>query len=277
MSRRIKIAPDVDCGDCDAWDFKQFFENTNDAMCIAGGIHFKLVNDRFCEMLGYSKKDLYERPFTDLIHPQDLPNTVTELSKLDLGVSVNNYENRYRHKRGHWITLLWNAVKVGDHIYAVARDITAMKMAHERMTDLVKRDHLTGLPGRRDFEVAVYEMIGKSEPFLLAYIDCDDFKKINDELGHAAGDEVLKQIAVELRSLSRNSDFVFRIGGDEFAMIVPGAAKASQIRKRVADKCTQPVSVGVSHYPQDGSALDDLLKKSDKSMYVIKRKRKAGR
>ncbi|MTV37674.1 sensor domain-containing diguanylate cyclase [Duganella radicis] len=155
-------------------------------------------------------------------------------------------------------------------------------------------DELTGLPNRRLFQDRMRLALARSRREhaggAVLFIDLDDFKCVNDQHGHAAGDQLLRAVAQRIQSCVREADTVARLGGDEFVVLLEEVADAAQVR-RVADKIckalAEPValgaaelpasaSIGVAMYPQQGEAVDDLMRHADQAMYASKARRKAG-
>lgn len=157
---------------------------------------------------------------------------------------------------------------------------------HEKITNLTVTDPLTGVFNRRYFDNNFASEISRckryNRPCGLLYVDIDHFKRVNDRWGHSVGDEVLKNVAVLLRSQIRNLDTVSRIGGEEFAVVLPetpvegvkivaqrlveGVAGASVAIE--SEKVT--VSIGVSCFPQSAQDPPDLVNLADKSLYAAK-------
>lgn len=154
------------------------------------------------------------------------------------------------------------------------------------------RDQLTGLPNRSflktDLLRAVTDQRYRNRQFTLLFVDLDGFKPINDRHGHSAGDEVLRQVSRRLKACVREYDTVCRLGGDEF-VIVLREVKSRRNIETVAEKILSSVSVpfeidgvsmgvgcsiGISHYPTDGEAVEVLLEKADRAMYQAKREGK---
>ncbi len=160
--------------------------------------------------------------------------------------------------------------------------------AEKKLEYLASTDPLTGLPNRRAFYEALTERLQRGAPgcprAALILVDLDDFKNVNDTLGHGAGDELLKHVAVELRQSVRVADLVSRIGGDEFAVLVAIAKeKAEGIRtaERIARALARPfdlprasivasASVGVSVYPDDAADVAALVSSADIALYAAK-------
>ena len=159
--------------------------------------------------------------------------------------------------------------------------------AQKQIRTLAFTDELTELPSRAYFYQILKKKIRISkryhQRFGLLYIDLDNFKNINDSLGHSAGDLLLKEIAVRLKSACRETDFVARLGGDEFCIIVEGVddCPTDDIAQQCLEKVSQPLSlltrsiiptctIGISHYPENGDDLASLIRAADTSLYAAK-------
>ncbi|PUB82573.1 MAG: bifunctional diguanylate cyclase/phosphodiesterase [gamma proteobacterium symbiont of Ctena orbiculata] len=160
--------------------------------------------------------------------------------------------------------------------------------AQKRIRELAYKDELTGLASRVRFYQQLEESIKSSNRsgrrFALLYVDLDDFKGVNDSLGHDAGDLLLKDIAKCLKSVSREIDYVARLSGDEFCIIVKDVDDdyaAAHVAQRCLDMISEPIelsarkftpscSIGIAHYPDDGENLSTMLKAADTSLYSAK-------
>ena len=170
---------------------------------------------------------------------------------------------------------------------ATHEDITERRRSEEKIAHLAHYDALTDLPNRvlfrEELERELANLANGAQCAVL-YIDIDEFKSINDSLGHPVGDELLKYIAQRLRRCVNRSDVVARLGGDEFAIVQTGIATRSDITDLVArihaairepfeclgHRLLTDASVGIALAPQDGSDLDSLLKNADLAMYAAK-------
>jgi diguanylate cyclase (GGDEF)-like protein len=169
-----------------------------------------------------------------------------------------------------------------EHGLLVATDVTDRKRRERRLTELASRDALTGVwNARRLTEELDWLQRGGGAGSLLA-LDLDGFKRVNDTLGHAAGDELLRRVATAVQGCVRRADLVARVGGDEFAVLLAGAtpADADQVADKVrgAVAAVWPlgirggVSIGVS---AAGSGAWDVMGRADRAMYADKRRRAA--
>ena len=169
-------------------------------------------------------------------------------------------------------------------------DITEHVLAEERIQRVAHHDSLTGLPNRLLFNDRLEQAISlakrDSRQFALLYLDLDRFKPVNDSLGHAAGDEILQAVAARIRREVRESDTVARVGGDEFAVILPdiaGREEAETVAKKIIAALATPfqlgsqkqsvyigTSIGIALYPADALDTDALVKAADAAMYSAK-------
>lgn len=181
--------------------------------------------------------------------------------------------------------------------YVCAQVATAIerKQLHTELLRAARHDELTGLPNRRLFydraQSALARCRRKHGRIALLYVDLDDFKQVNDTLGHAAGDHLLQEVARRLAHCVREEDTVARLGGDEFVMLledIHSPADAAAVMEKVRQAMQPPVqvdgqtidtvpSIGTAIYPEDGSEIEPLLRQADKAMYRDKKARKKER
>lgn len=208
---------------------------------------------------------------------------------------------------GHWQGEIWNRRKDGQiypewlsislvhdargkltHHVAIFSDITERKAAEARIAYLASHDSLTGLPNRnlaRDrLEAAIARARREGTLLAVLFVDLDNFKLVNDSLGHAAGDALLMQIAARLSNCVRQTDTVSRHGGDEFLLIlsdVGSALNASEVAEKVLEAMDEPfmadglelstsLSIGIALFPDDGTNFDALVQRSDIAMFHAK-------
>jgi diguanylate cyclase (GGDEF)-like protein/PAS domain S-box-containing protein len=170
---------------------------------------------------------------------------------------------------------------------ATHEDITERRRAEERITHLAHYDALTDLPNRTLFHERLKRELSHLAPgrqLAVLYIDIDEFKSVNDSLGHMIGDELLKSVAASLAACVRKSDFVARLGGDEFAIVQTGIEDTDDVMRLVSrifeairspyhclgHQVTTDASIGIALAPQDGSDIDQILKNADLAMYAAK-------
>ena len=249
-------------------------------------------------LLGYKAEDLVGTRELDLFHPEDLGVREAIVSRLvRAGAPGAATEMRMRHREGTWRwveTIEVNRLDtpaVGGIVTNV-HDITVRKDTEQTQAFLALHDPLTGLPNRRlvddrlDLALARGTRTGGSVAVL--YCDLDRFKEVNDQGGHVAGDELLRQIASRLRSVMRPGDTVARVGGDEFVIVcadLQTAAEAGQIAGRVAHAAAGPirlaagppieVTISIGIATASGRQLAEiepgsLLRNADAAMYRAK-------
>lgn len=177
--------------------------------------------------------------------------------------------------------------QVSHFVFAIS-DLSAVRRAEAQLDYLAHHDPLTALPNRllfnERFEQMIYHAARQQRGFALMFIDLDDFKVINDTLGHGAGDELLKVVAARVHGTIRRSDTLARLGGDEFVMLLTDVyepQRCASLALKVLAAVAEPVrlgdvnvrvsaSVGVALYPNDGQDSERLLKAADSAMYHAK-------
>lgn len=196
-----------------------------------------------------------------------------------------------RHLRHEYIPDRDDAGQV-QGFYTLTTDVTLQKQAEAQLTQMARADTLTGLPNRRAFDEKLPEALARSArnglPLALMFLDVDHFKSINDTLGHAAGDMVLKEFATRLSSSVRGTDTVARLAGDEFVIVLEGLhapAEAELVARKILDSVAQPMdlsaagvpeplqigtSVGVA-FSQPGNTAAELTARADEALYAAKR------
>ena len=250
-----------------------------------------VCNDRYIEMYGLSRGVV--KPgcsFRDLIAHRkatgSFNGSVDEYCSNILRNITRGVINITQTTDGRSIQVANQPVADGGWV-ATHEDITERRQAEERISHLAHYDVLTDLPNRISFrEQLEHELkrIQRGGQFAVLYIDIDEFKDINDSLGHPIGDELLKAMAARLRGCVRDTDFVSRLGGDEFAIIQTAVEQPVDITDLVTrihaairepyeclgHQLTADASIGIAVAPADGSDLDQLLKNADLAMYGAK-------
>lgn len=256
------------------------------------------VSNKWTELLGFSQKELTEdlNEWLNRIHPDDFPTVMKTLEEYIAGNSKHYaIEHRLKCKDGSWKWILSRGMAVErDHLSRPTRmvgtitDISKMKASEALILEQANFDSLTGLPNRRAFftrlshEIKLYQRYQRG--FALLFIDLDEFKEVNDELGHHAGDEVLKSISQQIKDNIRDTDMVARLGGDEFIILLSNidqTESADELAQKILDVIITPIkvddrlikvsaSIGISYCPTDGVVEDVLINKADKAMYAAK-------
>jgi diguanylate cyclase (GGDEF)-like protein/PAS domain S-box-containing protein len=245
-------------------------------------------------LLGYSEEELVGGSAFDLLHPDDVhPVRQVFAEMLRTPDRTFTAEMRVRHRDGSWRVLeakgrnLVGSPSVGA-IVINSRDVTERRMVEERLLHEALHDPLTGLPNRFMFQerlehAAVRAQRG-DQPFALLFLDLNRFKAVNDSLGHAGGDELLRVVARRVRECVRGADTVARLGGDEFAVLLEGVAEpegATEVAERIRDSIVAPVqiagvevfpaaSIGIALSAQSGPDPAAALRGADIAMYQAK-------
>jgi diguanylate cyclase (GGDEF)-like protein/PAS domain S-box-containing protein len=246
-------------------------------------------------IFGYAAPDIIGQPgdclYTQSDRAEDQPRREMQSARLANRVA----EYRWYARRGgslFWADGVMTPVRNHDGALVgylkILRDITASKLAQDEVRRLATIDVLTGLANRAAFDVRRAEMMSFAERsrqmLLLLMIDLDQFKDVNDALGHPAGDQLLQLAAQRLRAVCRESDFVARLGGDEFALMQQNVASPSSggpLAEKLLVELARPfqlgehevsisASIGIAVCPLDASAPDALLKKADLALYHAK-------
>ena len=259
---------------------------------------FTRVNTALCGILGYSEGELLETTFQALTHPEDLDVDLDDMRSMLAGERESySIEKRYRHADDHYIWALMSVSLVRDEagtpLYCVSQiqDISEQKQTNERLTELTLHDPLTGLANRVLFADRLSHAVERSrrarERVAVLFIDFDRFKRVNDSLGHAAGDELLRHAAERMRSAVRPADTIARIGGDEFTVLCEDLGSvndAAWVADRLSDTLARPfellgsemrigVSIGIAVADRYDTA-ETVLAKADAAMYRVKKDRR---
>ncbi len=255
------------------------------------------VNSAFCVLTGYPADKLEATGIEDLLHPDDVATDLAAMHQLSAGeLDGFQLEQRLLHSERHaiWVTVNASLVRDSDGapLYCIrqVQNIEERKRYEGELGYLVEHDPLTGPLNRRGFirelthEMAYSRRYGGAGTVL--FLDLDDFKSVNDTLGHGVGDEVICEVARLLRERMRETDAVARLGGDEFAVLLPHtlAAEAQMLSTNLIESVStghgfphlgsRPVtlSVGVNGFdrPGDDTTADDVLADADSAMYAAK-------
>jgi PAS domain S-box-containing protein len=299
--------------------FQLISENAADMIALVDGNGRRLYNSpAYQRVLGYSPEDLQNTPSIEQVHPDDRPRVLQAAEKARLSGQGERVEYRIKHKDGSWRTVESTACAIRDargqtdKLVIVNRDITERKRAEEMLVHNAFHDGLTNLPNRALFLDRLQHALTLSKKhsnykFAVLLIDVDEFKIINDSLGHTAGDELLIQIGQRLRDSVRradtvsrprvsevrgrpaNDDSLARLGGDEFTILLDDLRdpiEAVRVAERVQSELAIPffvnnqeivisASIGIASSSSPHTSAEDVLRDADIAMYRAKRAGKA--
>lgn len=275
--------------------YGKIFENSTEAIIITD-VNERIisVNNAFSEITGFNAEEVmgqtprlfksgrhdtrfYEQMWQEIMHHGRWQGELWSLRK-----------NGEIFPKWTFISSVRNHKNELTHFFSVFSDITERKQAEQKIQRLAYYDALTELPNRVMLQSLMEQMLTVSrrnrQQGAILFVDLDRFKNINDSLGHAAGDELLREVAKRLRANLRTEDIVSRLSGDEFVIVLVNIARsddAGLVAQKILSSLNQPIflegqeisisaSIGISVYPWDGDNLDSLLKNADTAMYRAK-------
>lgn len=285
-SRSMPIDLDVD-GDLDT--FAAAFTNAPIGMAVVGlDGRFQRANAELCRITGYSEKELTALTFQDITHPDDLDTDLAEASRLLAGeIASYQMDKRYYSKDGRVVWVRLSVFMIHDSageprsFVSHIEDISARRRDEELLRRQATLDALTGVYNRRRFDeelrryAAVAALHSAADEAAVFMIDLDGLKQVNDQRGHIAGDTYLKTVADVISRRLRLSDVVGRIGGDEFAVLLPHttAAQAQHLAQTLVEEVRMlspgGICIGIATVTPD--TVHDALERADRAMYRAKR------
>lgn len=242
-------------------------------------------NSKALSLLGYKEEsEIVGKPIHDMIFKETFDN--------DFSINMNVERTMIRKNGSTFQSEIWQHPQLYENEISSSIitfvDISDKKDMDHLVWKQANYDSLTGIPNRTFFEEKLQETINQSQfednNFAVLFIDLDHFKDVNDNFGHHAGDELLKQVSQRLINCVRDRDIVARLGGDEFTIILNKIKEKSHIEKicsKIIEEIQKPFlinnhlcnigsSIGVTYFPEDASSLEQLLQNADKAMYVAK-------
>jgi diguanylate cyclase (GGDEF)-like protein/PAS domain S-box-containing protein len=296
--------------------FQLITENAADMIAVVDATGARLYNSpAYQKVLGYSSEELAGGSSDDQIHPSDRERVAQAAHKARTTGRGQRLEYRMRHKDGTWRILESTASPIQsghrgiEKLVIVNRDITERKRAEEMLAHSALHDGLTDLPNRALFADRLQYALMRARrhadnKFAVLFVDVDEFKIVNDSLGHRVGDELLVQIASRLTGGLRETDLVARsviiasqspeeglarLGGDEFAVLLEDVLNpigAIRVAQRIQEKLSLPfdvggqqivitASIGVAYSSNSYAGAEDLLRDAELAMYRAKRTGKA--
>ncbi|KUM51490.1 EAL domain-containing protein [Rheinheimera sp. EpRS3] len=252
------------------------------------------VNPSFCHITGYSMQDVIGNSPRLLSSGRHQPDFYRSMWQVLLqqgrwqGEIWNKRKNGEQYPQWLTITAIRNEEQQISQFAAIFSDITERKQQEQKIHQLAYIDELTGLANRRMFldrlQLSLANAHRHKHKLAVLFLDLDLFKRINDTLGHQAGDQALKEVASRISATVREGESVARLGGDEFTILLPEVTDGSTVEylaKRMISQIEKPVrllgqefflttSIGIAVYPQDGSTAEQLVKHADVAMYQAK-------
>jgi diguanylate cyclase (GGDEF)-like protein/PAS domain S-box-containing protein len=282
--------------------FRSLIQHSSDVITIIDPQSVvRFVSPSVSRVLGYTPAELEGRPLMEILHPDDVARALEVLSKAGRpapGAPTDPHEWRVRHRDGRWLEVESVGTNLTDEptvagIVVNTRDVSERKLLEQQLTYQAFHDPLTGLSNRSLFldrvTQALYRLRRRGEsaaPLAVLFLDLDNFKTINDSLGHLAGDRLLIAAAVRIVGCVRTSDTVARLGGDEFAVLIEesaGDASAAVVADRITHALRESftlegkevvvtASVGIATAREAGpsATASDLLRNADMAMYTAK-------
>jgi diguanylate cyclase (GGDEF)-like protein/PAS domain S-box-containing protein len=264
---------------------RPIYDNTKDAF-----VDFEIIdsNQRGAEFLGHPREDLIGRNMSSLYQGTNLDRPMAILRQ---AMESGFYEDDVEVSRESALQVQWihcKIVRSHDDLAVTLRDISDAKAHVDELERRGNEDALTGLPNRYWVQTylpqAIERAAANNAMLAVLFMDLDGFKAVNDEMGHPAGDELLRNVARRLKLAVRPQDKVARLGGDEFVIIIENLTHrrdAAHVAKRVLHAfrerftllqgvCSIGISIGISFFPFDGMDADTLLRNADIAMYSVK-------
>ncbi len=266
------------------------FKNSMEAIILIDQNHHVVdINEKFSELFSYDLAEIKGMNMDDVLDTAKDGSADRDLTKSVLRGKTFIHESTRYSKDGRPIDVMIKGVPVvidGEFVggYGIYSDISERKRNEEKLQHISLHDQLTGLFNRTYFEEEMRRLaLSRDYPISIISADLDGLKLVNDAMGHAKGDKLLKACADVLRLSLRRSDILARVGGDEFIILLPLTPKKTgqeilkRIRTRAAKHPELPLSIslGIATADNNSVSLDDVYKKADDLMYRDKKRRKS--
>ena len=267
--------------------------NASVGIMITRNGRFELVGQHLCQMFGYTERELLGLRTAAIYHSEDAYVALGPRMRGDLtahGRFDGELIMRRKNGKEFWVHMLGRAVIPGDSgggTIWILEDISQAREARDKLSWTATHDSLTGLANRKEFEARLELAMGQfnRQNVCVMFIDLDKFKFVNDNAGHAAGDDVLRSVAALFEGAVRQSDTVGRLGGDEFAILLPGCPLAraqgiaEQVRLAVAGYVLESdgqdfsvgTSIGLVEINPEMPTIAAVLHAADSACYQAKR------
>jgi diguanylate cyclase (GGDEF)-like protein/PAS domain S-box-containing protein len=270
--------------------FQQAFHSAPTGMALVRLDDSRIVdaNQSLADMLARPLSSLVGIGIREITHPDDLRAAATQRARLELGIADTYLlEQRYVRSDGAFVWARTRVSVTEDEGVALAithiEDVTEQRMVAEQLTHAATHDGLTELPNRAALVERLDELLARAAvgQVSVLFIDLDNFKIVNDSLGHGVGDELLRQVASRLRHVMRDTDRLARLGGDEFVVLVDGGVDPAVVAERLRRAVQRPIvidehelvvtaSIGFAVNSSSDLTADELLRDADAAMYRAK-------
>jgi len=270
--------------------FQQAFHSAPTGMALVRLDDSRIVdaNQSLADMLARPLSSLVGIGIREITHPDDLRAAATQRARLELGIADTYLlEQRYLRSDGAFVWARTRVSVTEDEGVALAithiEDVTEQRMVAEQLTHAATHDGLTELPNRAALVERLDELLARAAvgQVSVLFIDLDNFKLVNDSLGHGVGDELLRQVATRLRHVMRDTDRLARLGGDEFVVLVDGGVDPAVVAERLRKAVQRPMvigehelvvtaSIGFAVNSASDLTADELLRDADAAMYRAK-------
>lgn len=268
--------------------FEKAIGNISEGMFILDSEYrFVEVNEACCKISLRNRAEFIGNLLTFDLYPENFSTQIRTMLKQQ-GRWANEVE-AVRGDNSHFhmeltVDAIYDELGELSHYVGVFSDISRRKQQEEELRKLTNNDLLTGLPNRSNLQVTLSNLVNKEIAHSLMVLDLDNFKRINDSLGHQVGDQLLKLVSIRIKSTLPKNTSIYRLGGDEFAIVLDKGSDISAsatIAGRVIEALKTPfdineeqlvlgLSIGIVLYPEDEQSEQALLRKADIAMYHAK-------
>lgn len=249
------------------------------------------LSPSYQRMLGIDPKGYLGQPGPVSVHPDDQEKVLEHFKTAkSTRQPITVRHRKFRITTGDYLSVDTTFVPIVDgsgcvsQILVVAHDVSRYIETERKLQTMAFTDVLTHLPNRRYYGEQIEGVLQTGASHAVLFLDCDNFKSINDTYGHQAGDAFLIEIAKRIQRCTRTGDIVARFAGDEFCVLLKdtAAAEAAEVAQRIIQTIQQPIkiegatlrtttSIGISFYPKDATAADELIDNADQAMYEAKK------
>lgn len=253
------------------------------------------LNPAFTRVFGWRPGECQNQPI-DFVPEENRPETLEFMARIQQGNSFSGVETQRFTKSGRLVdvsisgAVFFDADGKPEGFVNTLQDISERRKKDEELRYVAYHDMLTGLPNRKSFYMCLDDLLQQSSrrnsdrAWALLFLDLDKFKQVNDALGHDTGDRLLKNVANRLKGSLRETDHLFRLGGDEFTIILTDLGHdidVARVARKILDAINRPfhfnsneiftsTSIGISVFPNDGWDVEGLVKNADMAMYAAK-------